>query len=1841
MALFNPTFFFGVGVLLYLSSFVLFAILRVVTGISIQRIGYFSLRRLAYTPKDGCKVEIRSLGLNIHRPTFAQPTWLSIVLNELVVTVNVEEFEAGKAAKEKQSRDGDGTETEDGEGKENGDNEKSKMLPKQRKPKLTRANVRTETWKQLTNIKEKIKVLHRQIKWLRMIDLVVTNSTVNVVDVGNVQVGSFTLAVDTRRKMVDRARFFFQRSSAKKEQRQAEWIMTVRSVLFTADGGESLEILDHALLNVHGFLFEQRDGLRDATVALKLGRVHIPLDDVQLCAKRFKDRRRASKSMADDELPGEEPLEIFLGQVPQDMSISANGSADTLVRTVSDSKEFFSSILRGIKEVQFTLSYVVLNKRIESVHLGPGGPVQIHAGMKEVGIDLHRLDPKSPAHRMYFPSTDIAHEALAAALSIAVGIDQTGQGKPERLIYIPMATTTVRTTLPSKTVELSSDGSADEKNANILFANSVVTSPSLDVDPRHLPVLIALLQPKPTKVKIQKERQTTLISRLLPKANVKFSMHEPAIRIKLKPLRKTEDPDDFDLIISSVSSISLDVESSHSPMEDLHYALNGSMRLQTHDLYYQTNTGERFNLITTDNFDLKVHLTARPDVSVEIFGNIESFAVSMIRPEIIDGLRQIVKELRIDVEPEKKTVTRSPKQNNFLRSMPPWLLRAQLEATDFTAEVAGLDDEISDETRGVSLHLHTFAAEYQAQRLDGLQRRTPRRRAHSRSMTQSDSDLTTMSPPPKSKKSQHIGDGRRLSIHARSLEAQIIEGLDKLDPEPFLSMPRFELAFSASSDNHGPMFHIQSSVRSIFIQYSLYRHYAIGVAALTLRKAFMRTGKDKARPRQTGTLSPSDHLLPPASPGGFPNADEVSTITPELITFDVKVALLQIKAEMPHDPAMMLHIYALEFGRLRWSTPYLTSKLIRLYTETPRAPNVWAKLVSIKSGRIDLRKSRKKTAYGEYIDESLIDINSNAIRFSVPYEVIIHRMTDNIINVIKAVEQLHHRFKTGTNEYILEKGPEGPKIVPKMSIRSSHLLFEMEDGAFEWKLGMIYKTGRIEQMQRLAREEAFEIKLQKVREEESRKPNHKMRSRSQHARGRNENGHSSSDFRARSLDALRDSDGNKLRGGGRIPRYDPNKDVLGINSHAKVSEEEARLQLDKFNAQTWKRRIEQAYKQCQESTRELRDSFWGPDNLPDDIGESENILEVPARPSLMAALVSDLHLEISKPTFALKDLPEFLHKVGKGMPKDMKYGLLIPMHIMLEMGEARVTLRDYPLPLLHIPGLKAGQSSRAPSVQFRTNFVLAEEFRGPESIRRVRVNITPPKDTDPAASNEGSFAIEVRRTIGAVKSYSDIHMDINSALPTRITWGPCYQPAIQDMMMVIESFTKPQLDPSERVGFWDKLRLVFHSRLRVAWKGDGDMHLSLKGTRDPYQVTGNGAGFLMCWRNDVRWNIHVDDDPKRFMTVDSGEYVLAIPDYSNLVRDANRRQTEPSSHLVEDTFKTGAAFKKVVMKLSGKVQWLAGLTFEQAIENGKRSFDFIPHYKVMLKNPHFAKPDGDLPYDAMRGFRSRHIHMSVAVRAPVDRDWQSSSSEPSRSYNTVHLTPRFFTHFFTWWGLFSGPMSLPIRQGSLFPGREKNSKKFGRHLATVKYNLLLAPLYLSHVYKHKDVEDYAEDQVSATGLKVRLDSFMLDLHQRREEFNTMGKTKDSINRTSGIKIHAAQLDLANADVRAVSASIKGTTTEAIQKGDLDTLITDQKEDPDLSRFTIPDNDYSWIDMDDFVELDWILPMEPHPDTKILPLAFAPRLTYFRQTDIGGMIAGDPSRTSPLWQRADSCVHNDS
>ncbi|KAG9994783.1 hypothetical protein KCU72_g20077, partial [Aureobasidium melanogenum] len=535
---------------------------------------------------------------------------------------------------------------------------------------------------------------------------------------------------------------------------------------------------------------------------------------------------------------------------------------------------------------------------------------------------------------------------------------------------------------------------------------------------------------------------------------------------------------------------------------------------------------------------------------------------------------------------------------------------------------------------------------------------------------------------------------------------------------------------------------------------------------------------------------------------------------------DFKANLIQVKAELPADPPLMIQIFGADCGRHRWATPFARLKVVRLLAGTPNMKQVWSRIVSVKNLRFDLREMKIKSGQKTEISKSL-DFTTDVVRIGVPHGMVLHTIFDNIVNTVKSVEQLHHHFSTGTLEYILAKHPEGPKKIPRISVRAQLLLFEIEDSGFEWKLGTIYRAGLVEQQQRLAREEAFRLKVKNAESQRQRRGS-RVRTNSQQpppSRRRSLSRPGTSHHRrsksAHSIHTLREEDeessSEKRRGRGRDRkiRYntDGKADFSGANTR---TVEKAHAKLQEFNAQSWKKRIDRALGTQSHAIKELRGILWGINDLPDEFEQAESVMAIPQRPALMAAHLSDVGVIIDKPSFALDQYSHFLHDIGKGMPLDMKYGLLIPMNLKVTMGEARVMLRDYPLPLLHVPAIRPGQSPRLASLSLSTDFVIAEEFQGIESQRHINVVVVP-KHKFGKDDREKNFSIDVRRTISAVKTYSNMKIDINTSSPTRITWGTSYQPAIQDMMQVIENFTKPPMDPSDRVGFWDKIRLSFHS----------------------------------------------------------------------------------------------------------------------------------------------------------------------------------------------------------------------------------------------------------------------------------------------------------------------------------------------------------------------------------------------------------------------------------------------
>jgi hypothetical protein len=1415
MASMSLTAFAATILLLYLSTFILCAIIRIATGISIQRIGYFSLRRVAYAPKDGLHLAVRGIRVSFHRPSFTQPTYISLRLKELTITVDpnavVARAEARKAA---QQQDGVGDTTPSGNGS-------GIATPVTEALETSGASTpaadgpapRKTTWKKLTSVKEVIKRIHKQIRWLTLVDVVATDTTLRVVDAGDFQIGTFTLVVDTRRKTIEQGRLFRHKKEASGDQQPAEWTLNARNLLLAVKGCEQVEILDNLLINIHGLLHKGVDGLRDVSIAIKAGKLHAPYDDLVILSRAVKDMQRRSRA---DFLPRAEDAELSFAEIVQELD-SPGSREEAIVRTVADYKEFVRSLLGGIQEIQLGISFFRASRTVQQPTKFQR-QLYLNVVTHEVGVDLHRMDPSLPAHRMYFQRDDIAHQALLAAISLSVSLADT-KDEHQKILYIPMATATIRTTLPSKTVTYSANHDANERNTNVLFANLVVTSPAVDLEPRQFSDIMSVLRSRKVHSR-NRHNNHLLISHLLPKASIKLSVHEPVLRFVL-PLAEGDDRKDYNMLVSSISSLALDIESSHSAEVGGQYSLASVYRVSSHQLYYQTAESAKHRLLSTETMEVKVHLNATNEVCVLGSGTLNTFSLHLASGEVIQGVHQVVERFHHRAQSAKFASPRDVQQGSLLRRLPPWLVQFQFETSGFSLEIAGVHESVGLTTRGIVLQLQGCKLNYQSQRPEPLQR-FARRRTPSHSALSDDPSFRFSTGSPSRKSYERPADGRRLTLHGRSLEGFVIESADYMEPESFLSIPRFEIALTTSSDLQGPIFHVNAVIHEILLKHSLYRYYAVGIAACALRNAFA-TAPTTPRKHSRGFGST---LMVNGEPIFSTPVSSLSK--PELLTVDIKTHLIQVKSSMPHDPPMLLQLYGLVAGRHRWSAPFMRCQLARLHAEAPKIKGSWARIVSINSIRLGLRESHQKQAQTLSVAK-FIDITTDFIRLAVPHHMVMYRIFDNFVNTAKAIQQLNHRFKTQTDEYILKKGPEGPKKVPRISLRTKALLFELEDDPFEWKLGSIYRLGLLEQRQRLAREESHMMKIKKLDECCRRKASSQYRSQEGKPQSKNVRLSGVSQNNRDTADPARPRSGPRSGRNPRTVRY--NAESVKDFSESRgvgVSRERAWTRLQELNARSWKTRVRNSIRAQNLAIKGIRSLFAGVDEPPDGVESEENILPVPNRPGLLAVLITDVHLTLDKPSFPLEEYPKYLHEIGKGMPLDTKYALLIPMSLRLNMGEARAHLRDYPLDFIHIPSLRPDQPQDLPSWSLSSDFVIAEEYRDAESSRHVIVDIVPPSTSADGTTHPG-FSIDVRRTVSPVKMYSNPTIEINSSLPTCISWGMSYQPVIQDMMKIIENFTKPEVDPSERVGFWDKIRLSFHSRLKFLWKGDGDVHLRLKG----------------------------------------------------------------------------------------------------------------------------------------------------------------------------------------------------------------------------------------------------------------------------------------------------------------------------------------------------------------------------------------------------------------------------
>lgn len=266
--------------------------------------------------------------------------------------------------------------------------------------------------------------------------------------------------------------------------------------------------------------------------------------------------------------------------------------------------------------------------------------------------------------------------------------------------------------------------------------------------------------------------------------------------------------------------------------------------------------------------------------------------------------------------------------------------------------------------------------------------------------------------------------------------------------------------------------------------------------------------------------------------------------------------------------------------------------------------------------------------------------------------------------------------------------------------------------------------------------------------------------------------------------------------------------------------------------------------------------------------------------------------------------------------------------------------------------------------------------------------------------------VTVHRNMPPLKFYYDFKSSIS--LYT-IVWGPCWDPAWTLIGQSVDLLTKPTVDPSPLLAWWDKSRLLLHGR----WVMDIEQaNLHQLATEDPYNTTEN-----LHWE----WNtLNFDWHP--------GHFVFK-GDLDVNVRTASKYDDICFLHL-----------PNLCMTLD--LQWLC---------HGNPH----DHHAVMLCcAENVADVTSGQPHDSYRAFRSENLNLSITMDLN-----QHCGTEPSQPRILLYSsTLRWMQNFWaTWTGV-----SRPICRGKLFHSLRPLRKKLGQHYKQMSYTAAFPQLQVHY-----------------------------------------------------------------------------------------------------------------------------------------------------------------------------------
>ncbi|KAJ3185044.1 hypothetical protein HDU87_002610 [Geranomyces variabilis] len=563
-------------------------------------------------------------------------------------------------------------------------------------------------------------------------------------------------------------------------------------------------------------------------------------------------------------------------------------------------------------------------------------------------------------------------------------------------------------------------------------------------------------------------------------------------------------------------------------------------------------------------------------------------------------------------------------------------------------------------------------------------------------------------------------------------------------------------------------------------------------------------------------------------------------------------------------------------------------------------------------------------------------------------------------------------------------------------------------------------------------------------------------------------------------------------------------------------------------------------------------------------------------PPLMTATFTNLLVSLTVPTLPADTIEESLNLMDPTTPPHALYAELVPRYLVLSLDEVTLQIRDYSLPLVHIP------KTRISKWTTQGLLIIAEQALQTESKRSVSLPLRMPS----------SEQIIVTRAVNPTKLYTSFETTITNDATVLFCWGASTEPGIADMMGVFDNFTKPNVDPSAPIGWWDKLRLIAHGHNVIHITGGGDVKFRMLGSCSPYFNAlkhWGTEGLAICLRDGIRIDINGSNVPGEDVTIESGELALSLPASSS-------KEADCSDGELDDTIASFAGGIKVALGFDfflhrpGKGGDLSKVT--------KRT-----HAEIALRAPEFCSADELQMWDSFKGFRTRSIHVTINIESP--RPFYASLPEP---LNALSLTMETLSRFFTFTQVYQSVLtSLPIRRGKLFqeagPGPSK--QKLGRVIGTIRLITCIYPLLAGFVAEPRE-RDWG------VGFRCRAEQMNVDMTLVQRVIRQRRPKEELLKRKSATKwlLSTSEIELIEVEARAVAS---GSIEDAKKDLAMDGSASPAGEGDSDS------DDHDWYFASDYARNGG------EYDIKMVPFAWAPRIIYFKRNDANTSSAHDSMR----------------